>query len=388
MTRQPEGPFRGPPWWLADLLLCAVVILMAFAPLPDPVLRPEGPLALALAFAPVVVVPARRRLPFLALVAAVALFAAAASSGMLLPGISLALFVTVFGIADRTDRRIGAITALSVIVAVVAISMLAGYVRDSDFHVVPSVLMIAFAAAAGDARRSHRDYLAAITERAERAEQTRESEARRRVSVERLRIARDLHDAVAHQISVISLNAGVASSALTERPDEAREALGAIRHASRTVLGEIGELLRFLRADDEETPIRPQPGLDRLDELIASFADSGLAVTARIEGELPTATGASGLVAYRVLQEGLTNALKHGAEHRAHVLLDARDARTLTVTVTNPIPPGPLDSAGAGHGLIGLRERVAAVRGVVEARTAPGGWRLTASLPLPKDHTA
>jgi signal transduction histidine kinase len=269
------------------------------------------------------------------------------------------------------------------------LSVVGAVVSAADPRMVQFTLAVAFAAAAGDATRSRREYIVAVTERAERAEQTREAEARRRVSEERLRIARDLHDTVAHQIAVISLNAGVASSSL-ESPERAQEALSTIRSASRTVLGEIGDLLALLRTEDPDAgTTAPPSGLGRLDELVEQFAQSGLSVHLRVEGDPGHVSGAADLVAYHVIQEGLTNALKHGTDHRAHVLVEVADEH-VTVVVTNPTIPAAHDArrdaaAGAGHGLIGLRERVASVRGVVETGTTAGGYRLAATLPLAKE---
>ena len=243
--------------------------------------------------------------------------------------------------------------------------------------------LAAFAAAFGDGVRSRREQLAAITERAETAERTREAEARQRVSEERLRIARDLHDAVAHQIAVISLNAGVANSSLGRDEDATRESLQIIRAASKTVLAEIGSLMTMLRAEDEdEAAPAPLPGLGQLDELLGTFREAGLAVDVRIEGTLDRVAGAVDTVAYRIIQEALTNAHKHGAEHRAHVLITVADM-TLTVVVTNPVRPRTQDVAGGSQlGLIGLRERVAAIGGQISATPALAGWRLSATLPL------
>ncbi|QIM19548.1 hypothetical protein G7066_14940 [Leucobacter coleopterorum] len=269
------------------------------------------------------------------------------------------------------------------------------------------MLTVGIAAAAGDATRSRREIIAAMTERARRAEETREAEAKRRVSEERLRIARDLHDVVAHQIAVISLNAGVATSAVDTAPDKAKASLATIREASRLVLSEIGDLMAMLRSDNDgsvSAATSPQYGLDQLDSLITQFAASGLDVTVRREGDLTSAIAAAstatdnGLslqassVTYRVIQEALTNAHKHGSDHRAHLLV-AVDDHELRIVITNPFAaddPGPNPTAsptprGAGLGLIGVRERVASVRGQVEAGPVPGGWRVAASIPLSKE---
>lgn len=370
--------------WLGDLVAGAVVAALALAPFPRGEYRVDSGYALMLTLAPALLLPLRRRHPVAVLAAVVAFYGAAALDGTLSPGIAIAAAVAVFGATNRLPRRTSVVVVLASVVAIGLLGLLAATEGVFDPRSIQFAVTVAFAGAAGDATRSRREYIAAITERAERAEQTRESEARRRVTEERLRIARDLHDAVAHQISVISLNAGVASSALEARPDRAREALGTIRTAARSVLGEIGDLLEVLRSDErlaEESG--PQPGLDRLDDLVRRFADDGLQVTLRREGDSSAVSGAVGLVAYRVVQEALTNALKHGAERRAHVLLETTGEH-VDVVVTNPVPaeasPAP---RGGGHGLLGLRERVASVRGSVETGPAPGGYRLSASLPLP-----
>jgi signal transduction histidine kinase len=383
--REPPYPRPRVPWWLGDTLAAALVVGAAFAPFPVAGFRPTGVLAVAVVLAPVVLLPFRRRRPVPVLAAIVGLFGIAALLGTLAPGVVLATGIAVFAVAARTPRRRTIVVTVATVLAVALLGLLGVGGRVVDLPVVQFTLLVAFAAAAGDASRSRREYIEAVTERAERAERTREAEASRRVAEERLRIARDLHDAVAHQISVISLNAGVASSAIETRPEKAVTALATIRRASRTVLGEIGDLLEVLRAGDSDRAPSPQPGLARLDELVAGFADAGLVVGTRVEGPLASVTGAADLVAYRVVQEGLTNAGKHGAEHRAHVLI-AVDEHEVSIVVTNPVPvvrvePDPDDVRG-GHGLLGLRERVASVRGVVETGPTPGGYRLAAVLPV------
>lgn len=330
----------------------------------------------------------RRRWPIFVLAGCVSLYGLAAATGTVAPGIVLAVAIATFSLADRSTRRVTIIAAAITAAAVFVLSVVGAVVSAADPRMVQFVLAVALAAAAGDATRSRREYIVAITERAERAEQTREAEAKRRVSEERLRIARDLHDTVAHQIAVISLNAGVASSSL-ESPERAQEALSTIRSASRTVLSEIGDLLALLRTQDPEAqPLTPPPGLGRLDELVEQFARSGLSVRLRVEGDVRRVAGATDLVAYNVIQEGLTNALKHGGDRRAHVLVEVRDDQ-VSLVITNPaLSPAPGSDVGGtrvGHGLVGLRERVASVRGVVETGIAAGGYRLAATLPLAKE---
>ncbi|MFV2109585.1 MULTISPECIES: sensor histidine kinase [unclassified Micromonospora] len=396
MTTTAAGPadprYRRPrvPPWVGDLVAAVIIVAMALIQFKIPEHEPAGTVAVALAVVPAGLLPLRRRWPLPVLAGCIAIYGLVAATGALEPGVVLAVSIAMFGAANRTDRRTTLTAACTAVVVTALLNLLTAIGSVFDPRAFQVTVVVAFAAAAGDATRSRREYLRAIIERAERAEQTRESEARRRVTEERLRIARDLHDVVAHQISVISLNAGVASSALQTRPERAQQALGVIRGAARTVLTEIGDLLRVLRTEDDDAggAAAPQPGLDQLDRLVSGFADAGLSVSVRTEGDLAAVSGAVDVVAYRVVQEGLTNAHKHGAEHRARVLIEV-DANQVLVVVTNPVSGRSSDDRpevpSGGHGLVGLRERVASVRGVVETGLSPGGYRLAATLPLPKE---
>lgn len=385
-----SGRFRVPAW-ARDLIAAVLVVIPAFVPLPGDELAPEGPFAVAVVVAPALLLPLRRRWPILILVVCVALYGIAAQTGTFAPGIVLAASIAMFAIAYRSPRRTTIVAGGAAILAIVLLSSLSGLGGLLDPRIVQLAATIAFATAAGDASRSRREFIRAMTERAVRAEQARDSEAKRRVTEERLRIARDLHDAVAHQISVISLNAGVATSAMDTRPEKAKEALGSIRTAARMVLGEIGDLLAVLRADGDAsvTDAAPQPGLARLDALVRQFGEADLSVHVRVDGDLGRVTGAVDLVAYRVIQEGLTNAHKHGADHRAHVLIDVQDEYA-RIVVTNPVLPAPHHPPDAerlgGHGLTGLRERVGSIRGTAETAQTSGGFRLAATLPLTKEN--
>lgn len=389
--RDPAHPHAHLPAWIADVIAAVLVVAAGIVPFPGEQPHTWSFFGVGILLASALVLPLRRRWPVAVVVATIVLYAMAAFSASLSPGTALAAAIAMFGASNRFTRRAALVTTASTIVAVLLISILVAMGDAWDPRAIQFAISIAFAAAAGDATRSRREYIIAVTERAERAEQSRESEARRRVTEERLRIARDLHDTVAHQISVISLNAGVASSALESRPEKATEALRTIRSAARRVLGEIADLLELLRADEHSNhhAASPQPGLGHLDELVAQFAEVGLVVNIRVEGELAKVTGAVDLVAYRVIQEGLTNAHKHGAEQRAHVLL-VMDERDLHIVVTNPVTPNREDRRGheerpGGHGLLGLRERVLSVRGSVETGITPGGYRVAAVLPLSKE---
>ena len=347
-----------------------------------------SPAALALAIAAALVLPLRRRWPFPVLAVTIVLFVAAVVVGELSPASSLPVSIAVFGLVTRVPRRISIITTAATMTILGAAALLGQSAGVMDPRVIQLVAVVGFAAALADATKSRRAYITAITDRALRAEQTRESEARRRVAEERLRIARDLHDAVAHQIAVINLHAGVASAAVASRTDEAERSLATIRAAARTVLREIGDLLAMLRSgenDAEEAPLAPLSDIDRLEELLEQFRQTGLDVTLRRMGTAGDLSSATGPVAYRVIQEALTNAHKHGSEHRAHILLEY-SAEAITITVTNPID-GVSRQAGPGrlpgHGLLGIAERVESVHGTFQ--TTPAGvspFRLQAHLPL------
>ncbi|GAA1851122.1 sensor histidine kinase [Microbacterium koreense] len=376
------------PAWLVDTLLIALMIPLTIVRDPgEPIALPDVTTVALVALA-TAALPLRRRWSLAILGVEITLYGLAAVLGALAPAISFAVAAALFAVTTRIPRRDGIIVTVITVALVLGLGLLAWRGGPTDPRIVQFALTAIIGSVLGDASRSRREYIAAITDRAERAERTREVEARRRVSEERLRIARDLHDAVAHQISVISLNAGVASAAVDGRPEKAKESLATIRAASRTVLGEIGGLLEVLRSDAEDDATAPGPRLTALDDLTQQFARAGLDVSTRVEGDLARVSGAAGLVAYRVVQEALTNAHKHGAEHRAHVLLSV-DGDALTVVVSNPIDIAATstDTPGAHLGLAGMRERVATVHGSIETGPGPGGWRVTTRLPLAPEVT-
>lgn len=371
----------------SDIIGAALILAAAMAPHQQTGYIPTSVWGYIVVLSPMLLLPLRRRFPREFVATSAGLYVIAASLGVLSPGLVVALSFGMFALADRYPRRLSIAISLGVIAVVMVSSHLAPVVGVSDPRIVQFAALIAFGAAAGDAARSHRELICQAVDRAERAEQTRELEAQRRVTEERLRIARDLHDAVAHQISVISLNAGVATSVLETNPAVARESLGRVRGAARTVLTEIGDLMRYLRAEDgdgDTGPTSPQVGLDYVQELIQKFDAAGLDVTIRHQGDLISVPDIAGHVLYRVVQEGLTNAHKHGTEHRAHVLLTV-DGDTATALVTNPAASidgteKDADRLG-GRGLLGLRERTAAVGGHLESGHHGGTYRLSATVP-------
>jgi len=237
------------------------------------------------------------------------------------------------------------------------------------------------AAAVGEAVRGRRAALAAVEERAVRAERTREEEARRRVAEERLHIARELHDVVAHHIAVINVQAGVAGHLITSQPEAAAEALGHVRRSSRAVLDELSGLLGVLRRPEEsDTPTEPAPGMAQLDDLVESFRASGLDLRSTLTGEVHDLPATVDLVAYRVVQEALTNAHRHGTSTAR--LSVAYTPSEIILEVTNAVAAQP-HAGGSGLGLVGMRERAGAVGGTIKAGIeADERFHVRATLPL------
>ncbi len=207
--------------------------------------------------------------------------------------------------------------------------------------------------------------------------------ARRRASDERLRIARELHDVVAHNISLINVQASTALHLIDERPEQARTALAAIKQASKEALGELRSVLDILRQSDEEPPRAPAPGLARLDELVSKVKAAGLEVRTTTEGDSRPLPAPVDLTAFRIVQEALTNVHRHAGRASATVRVSYRD-RDLVVQVDDDGRGASSNgTAGGGNGIPGMRERVAALGGELEAGPrAGGGFRVLARLPL------
>ncbi|CCK32229.1 two component system sensor kinase [Streptomyces davaonensis JCM 4913] len=211
-------------------------------------------------------------------------------------------------------------------------------------------------------------------EQAERAQA-----ARRRADEERLRIARELHDVLAHSISVINVQAGVGLALLDSDPEQARTALTTIKAQSKEALGEVRQVLDTLRAPGD-APRAPAPGLDRLPELVDQAAQAGLTVD--VHGSPPPLPPGTDLAAFRIVQEALTNVVRHSGSRHARVHLD-REGGTLRIRVDDDGPATGADAGGSGNGLAGMRERAAALGGTIEAGPrADGGFRVLTVLPL------
>ncbi|TCC03895.1 sensor histidine kinase [Kribbella soli] len=279
---------------------------------------------------------------------------------------------------DRPIRSI-AVTATALLSLLAEAIFVGGDVLDN----LGLTFFVLFSGAIGEAVRYRRAYLLELEERAVRAEQSRDEEAQRRVIEERLRIAHELHDVIAHHIALMNVQSGVAAHVLRTQPDEAERALALVRSGGRTVLQELTVLLGVLRRSGSPLPTAPAPSLSDLSALIHSFTAAGVEVGWTPPAGLGALPDVIELTAYRIVQESLTNVLKHAPGASAEVQLINRSS-ALEITVTNgPALPHVAGTEGGGHGLVGMRERVNAVGG--ELRVGPaagGGFAVHAVLPL------
>lgn len=334
----------------------------------------------------------RRRRPRAVLAVTVGLSLLELTTGEPRAPVAMCTVIALYTLASRTDRpttwRLGLLT----MAGLTGVAMLAGPLPWYAQENLGIFAWTGMAAAAGDAVRSRRAFIDAIQERAARAERTREEEARRRVAEERLRIARDLHDVVAHHIALVNVQAGVAAHVMDKRPDQAKEALAHVRDASRSALNELRATVGLLRqSGDPQAPTEPAPGLAVLDDLVGTFRHAGLPVKVMVQlgpaaaVPLPAAVD---LAAYRVIQEALTNVRKHAGPGAGAEVSVVRVGGSVEVTVLDDggssadSSPEPRDPGG-GHGLLGMRERAVALGGSCFAGPRyGGGYRVHAILPV------
>jgi signal transduction histidine kinase len=343
--------------------------------------EPYSPVVIALLAVVYGVLAVRRKWPLVALAVTTLGVVPAVALGVGIEPFLVPVVVAAYTVAVRTDRWTAWTTAvpavLFLVMAVVLFTPTPGFTLEG----VGRFAWIGMAVAVGDAIRSRRGYIAAIQERAERAERTREEEALRRVAEERLHIARELHDVVAHHIAVINVQAGVAEHLVTTDPQAAAEALTHVRRSSRAVLDELGGLLGVLRRPDESaTPTEPAPGLAQLEGLVETLRASGVELRWSLSGQPAELPPTVDLVAYRVVQEALTNAHRHGTD--AATLSIVYGASEVVIDVANAVGPRR-DTGGTGLGLVGMRERAATVGGTFRAGVdADEKFRVHVTLPL------
>ncbi|MGK5440801.1 sensor histidine kinase [Micromonospora sp. URMC 105] len=387
-----DAPAR---WWqrrplAGDALFAAALVLLeiAFLLLTPPEFWPgRMPAALAWSLLTAAPVALRRVAPWTAVGLAVATLALPVLM-KLAPGTqSLAFMVLTYTMAAHRPARQAALAAVLLWVPVAAANLIAppeGVLAVSPGYLLLNNLLIALLSyAVGRAVQARRTSVRALRERARVAEENQRSLAEQAVADERRRIARELHDVVAHHVSVMGVLATGARRVLRRDPDAADEAIATIEDTSRVTLREMRRLLDVLRTDAEPAAdLTPQPGLAGIEALVEQVREAGLPVTLHVEGTPgPVEEGVS-LTVYRIVQEALTNALKHAGEATAQVRLTVA-AGYLTVEVTDTgRGPGPGPDR-IGHGLVGMRERVGLYGGTLRTGPRPGGgFRVSARIPM------
>ncbi len=323
----------------------------------------------------------RRRRPRTVLVASLAGVVAYAALGyvgyaaLVIP--PLALYAVALVAPARQAVGLGVVTLLAL--GGVVLTGPKDRVTSGD---IALVALVAVAVLAGIAGANRRRYLDAVRGRAELDERTQRERTRRMVDAERLRIARELHDVVAHTMATINVQAGVAAYVAADLPPSTADALLAIKTASKEGLRELRAILAVLRQVDDTDASEPQPGLGRLAALAAGASAAGLATTVVTNGHLGrTLPPAIDVAAYRIVQESLTNAIRHAGPATATVDV-AYDDQELCVRVTDT-GCGPRTVTTSGHGLLGMRERAEAAGGsLVAGASHGGGFQVTARLPL------
>jgi signal transduction histidine kinase len=298
------------------------------------------------------------------------------------------LMAALYSLSVRSGRTTARIFCLAAIIPVVDTALIAGPKGETIIlKTIGPIAWLALPVALGSVTRLRRSYLEAVQARAEFAERTREEEARHRVAEERVRIARELHDVVAHHLALANAQAGTVAHLIRTHPDQAEKIVKELTSTTSSALREMKATVGLLRqAGDPETSLEPVPGLAQLSDLAASFASAGLTVTVTTEGQQPLSPGV-GLTAYRIVQEALTNVTKHAATTKAEVRLSySRDRLDVTITDDGDGPAPAAPRSSPGYGLMGMRERAQAVGGRLRAGRRPGGgFEVAAELPLEAD---
>ncbi|MDP5312876.1 sensor histidine kinase [Streptomyces poriferorum] len=345
-----------------------------------------------------VVVALRRRAPEKMLLLAIAMGVAQLAFGVRPTVANFAMLVITFTVATVGERWASRL-ALACSLCAATLSQLRWPEREdmprswveSVFLVVVMTVPFVLAWVLGDSMRTRRAYFDQLEERAARLEREREAQSKVAVAAERARIARELHDVVAHNVSVMVVQADGAAYVMAAAPDQARQALETISSTGRQALAEMRRLLGVLRTGDapETGEYVPQPDVEQIEDLIEKVRAAGLAVDFRVEGTPRSLPSGVELTAYRIVQEALTNTRKHGGPNAgASVrLVYFDDGLGLLVeddgrgAAHELYEDGGAD--GAGHGMIGMRERVGMVGGTLDAGPRPGGgFRISALLPL------
>jgi signal transduction histidine kinase len=383
---------RGLDPFIADgllaLLLSLVALVQVYAGRPLPGYRQPGIGSVALALLDTLPLVWRRRAPLTVL--GVVFVATMVGELSAVPyGNGLALLVALYTVAAGCQRR-RSIPALALVTVGVLALLTAGSIyapqQVTPDYFVSNLLVLGASWAIGDSARTRRAYTAELEDRAERLEREREAATAAAAANERARIARELHDVVAHHVSVMAVQAGAARRAMGTQPARAGAAVESIETTARLALTELRRLLGVLRREGQGDAgaLTPQPGLGDLDALLEQARAAGLAVDLAVEGDQRPLPAAVDLSAYRIVQEALTNTIKHARARRVTVTIERRPAElALTVADDGRGIADQAELAAGGHGLVGMRERVALFGGRLEVGPRlGGGLRVSACLPL------
>ena len=309
-------------------------------------------------------------------------------SGLLLEALhyrnagGMAVIVALYTVAAQCNRRRAVISLLATAVAV-AVVIRIDWANVHFERVLANYVLFATAWVLGYSIQTRRHYLAEVEARADRLERDREEDARRAVAAERARIARELHDVVAHNVSVMVISAGAARRVMDTSPADAKEALASIEDTGRSALAEMRRMLGMLRGAEEGAAMHPQPSVDQLDALVDLVREAGVEVDLEVEGgRRPLASGVD-LSVYRIVQEALTNTIKHAGSARATVRL-RYGPETVQVEVDDDgRGASALPTGEPGHGLVGMKERVTLFGGQLDVGPRRGGgYRVRATLPI------
>jgi signal transduction histidine kinase len=378
---------------LFDLLLAAALAATMLVELwksdkEDTGIDPLTVTVVVLAALPVLI---RRQRPLLALVAGMATLYVVMAVVDIYQTVPFPTMVAGYSVALASSRRTTVLVGLALVPPVLFAIAYFGH-DDVLFRTTEIPKNLAFVAAPlllGSAQRERRAAHAALVERAETAERTRDEEARRRVGEERLRIARDVHDVVAHAMVAINVQAGVGAHLIDRDPGQARQNLLDIKRVSGEALTDLRATLGTLRAPEDErevAPVLPAQGLSELEELGASLRSAGVEVELDIDPASATVPAAVAGTGYRIVQEALTNVVRHAHGSRAQVRVVCEGDRVV-IDVTDDgrgaVPVGAPAPDGSGNGVRGMRERAQAAGGTLEAGPrAEGGWNVHAVLPV------
>ncbi len=349
--------------------------------------QPQTPwLAYILAIGTFMPLALRRLIPWLAL----AVSGTFALTYTLTPGmwpmpVVFGPMLALYTFAALSDKRRSGLVALlvAVVIATVPVFAFSSSIKWVS-ELAGAFVMLAAAALLGEAARTNREYIAQVEARAVEAERTREEEALRRVDEERIRIAREVHDIVAHSLSIVTVQASAAETLLDGGDlDRTREALHNVRATGKGALTELRSMLNVLRTGESDAPLTPAADIGRIEALAESVREAGIVVDLRINGNMENLPAYAGVSAYRIVQEALTNVVRHASATHATVDLGI-SGDSLTITVTDDgVGSTSAEDPSAGHGLRGMRERAEALGGSFSATSLLGnGFRVSASIPI------